>query len=157
MEPQFFSLELHEGNRLTRIFQLVFGIICIAVAIIWLIINFNSFKSNSALLITIVFLIGFGYYQINSGLGRANRFIEIDHDRIRLKKNSLLPVQELNAGNMEKIEIFPLNLIFFMRNNKTVILRFGTTFTDKIDTIKKEIMNFAKVNSIPVEINTEEF
>ena len=157
MEKQYFSLEISESNRLTKIFQLIFGIICIVVAVFWLIYNIKSIKTNGTLWITIIFLVGFSFYQINAGLGRGTRFIEIGQNRIRLKKNSLFPAQEIKAEEIEKIESFPLNLIFFVKQGKTVILRFGTTFTDKIEPIKNGIKNFASTNNISVEFKTEEF
>ncbi len=98
MEKNYFSLELHRSNKITRIFQLIFGIICIGVALIWLILNFSTLKSNVSLWITILFLVGFGYYQIISGLGKSEKFIEISESSIRIKKNILFPSQEIECG-----------------------------------------------------------
>jgi hypothetical protein len=87
METQYFSLELHRSNKLTKIFQLVFGIICAGVAVIWLILNLSTMKMTLGLAITVLFLLGFAYYQIVSGLGHAEKFIEVGGDKIRMKKN----------------------------------------------------------------------
>ena len=157
MESNYYPLDVNKSNKLTRIFQLIFGIICIMVAIIWLILNFNALKSSVTLWITIIFLIVFGYYQIISGLGKAEKFIEIGQDRIRLKRNSFLPPTVLKAGEIEKIEIFPLNIVFFMKQNRTTILRFGTTYTDNIEPVKDSILNFAAVNTLSIEEKIEEF
>ena len=157
MESNYYPLDVNKSNKLTRIFQLIFGIICIMVAIIWLILNFNALKSSVTLWITIIFLIVFGYYQIISGLGKAEKFIEIGQDRIRLKRNSFLPPTVLKADEIEKIEIFPLNIVFFMKQNRTTILRFGTTYTDNIEPVKDSILNFAAVNTLTIEEKIEEF
>jgi energy-coupling factor transporter transmembrane protein EcfT len=157
MEDKYFSLELNKANRFTRIFQLVFGIICSVIAVIWLILNLSTLKSNGSLWITIIFLFGFAFYQINSGIGRADKFIEIGQTVIKLKKNSLFPPQELRAADIDKTEIFPLNIIFFMKSGKTVILRFGTTFTDIIDPVKEAIDNYCNRNNLKLEIRIEEF
>jgi len=157
MESNYYPLDVNKSNKLTRIFQLIFGIICIMVAIIWLILNFNALKSSVTLWITIIFLIVFGYYQIISGLGKAEKFIEIGQDRIRLKRNSFLPPTVLKADEIEKIEIFPLNIVFFMKQNRTTILRFGTTYTDNIEPVKDSILNFAAVNTLSIEEKIEEF
>jgi len=156
MEKQYFSLEPVESNRLTRIFQLIFGIVCIVVAIFWLIYNIKSLKSDTTLWITIIFLVGFSIYQINAGLGKATRFIEIDQDKIRIKKNSLLPVKEIAASEIEKIEMFPLNLVFFIREGRRIYLRFGTSLADKIEPIRNELANFADSHKINTEIKSEE-
>jgi hypothetical protein len=91
-----------------------------------------------------------------AGLGRAIRFIEIGQDKIILKKNSLLPVREMRASKMKKIEVFPLNLIFYLHGGGKTILRFGTTYTDVIGPVKNEIEQFASDNNIYLEIKTEE-
>jgi hypothetical protein len=156
MEKSYFSLELHRSNKLTRIFQLAFGILCFAVALIWLVLNFSSMKSNVSLWITILFLAGFGYYQIIAGLGKSEKYIEITDSSIKFKKNLLFPAQELNADEIERIEVFPLNVAFFMKSGKTVFLRFGTTFTEVIEPVKNSIRNFGKRNNLNIEIRNEE-
>jgi hypothetical protein len=156
METNYYSLELNKSNRITRIFQLVFGITCAVVAVIWAILNINMLKSNGSLWITIVLLLGFAYYQINSGLGRAEKFIELSQSSIKLKNNSLFPVRVLNAPDIQKIEAFPLNLVFFLRSGKRLILRFGTTYTDIIEPVRKSLQTFCTGNNIMLEFKTEE-
>jgi energy-coupling factor transporter transmembrane protein EcfT len=156
MEKSYFSLELHKSNKLTRIFQLAFGIVCFGVALVWLIINFSTLKSNVSLWITILFLAGFGYYQFIAGLGKSEKFIEISESSIKLKRNILFPSQELKSSDIDKIEVFPLNVVFFLKSGKTLFLRFGTTYTDVIEPVKKSIENFCNKNNINQEIRNEE-
>ena len=156
METGYFSLEVNKSNKVTRIFQLVFGIVCAVVAVIWLIINFNSLTSDWSLVITIIFLLGFAYYQINSGLGRGEKFVEISQTRLKLKKNSLLPAQVINASDIERIEVFPLSIVITLRSGEKRILRFGTTFTDIIDPVKRGIGTFCSENNISLEFKNEE-
>lgn len=156
METKYFSLSSNENNRLVKVIQIVFGIVCLAVAIFWLIFNIRSLKADGTLWITIIFLSGFGLYEIWAGLGRTTRFIEIGHDKIWLKKNSILPVIEIAADLIKDIEIFPLNIIFYMRQGKKTILRFGISYTDNIEPIKNGIIQFASDNNISLEIKIEE-
>jgi len=156
MAGDYYSLEVYKSNKLTKVFQLVFGIICAVVALVWLISNISSLESNGTLVITIIFLLGFAYYQVNSGLGRGEKFIEISQNTVKLKKNSIFPSQELSASGIERIEIFPLNLIFFLRSGKTVFLRFGTTYTDIINPVRTGIKTFCERNNIPLEFKNEE-
>lgn len=156
MDKKYYSLEVHKTNRLTRVFQLVFGIVCILVALIWLIFNFSSVSSVWSLLVTIIFLLAFGYYQINSGLGKGEKFIEFHTDKIRLKKNSVLPSAVIKAYDIIKIEIYELSVAFFFKEKERSILRFGTTYTDNIIDIKEEIRVFAQNNNIPVEYKRDE-
>ena len=101
-----------------------------AVAVFWLIFNIRSIKADRTLWITIVFLSGFGFYQVWAGLGRAIRFIEIGADKIRLKKTILLSAVEFPVENIQKIEIFPFKLIFFLKSKKRFLLRFSTTYIE---------------------------
>lgn len=155
METKYFSLGTSENNRLVKIIQIVFGVVCIAVAIFWLIFNIRSLKADGTLWITIIFLSGFGFYQIWSGLGRTTLFIEIGADYIRLKKNPVLPSVKIRAGDIEKIELFPLNVIFFLKSRKRIMLRFGTTYYETNEKVKDEILGFAETNDIPLEIVEE--
>ncbi len=156
MGKEYFSLELHKSNRITRIFQLVFGILCIGVALVWLFLNFSSLESNLSLWATIVFLTGFGYYQVVAGLGRSEKFIEISESSLRIRRNMILPSRELRQGDIEKIEILPLNIIFYLKSGKTFFLRFGTIYTDTIEPVKKSIKAFCVSNKIDFKVITEE-
>jgi hypothetical protein len=156
MNKNYFSLEVNKSNRLTRVFQLILGITCIILAIGWLIINYKTLSSNYALWLTILFLLGFGYFQINTGLGRGEKFIETGGDILKLKINSVLPVKEIKAGEILKTQIFPLSVIFFLKSGKKVTLRFGTTYTGYIDPARKAIEDFCSENNIESEIMKEE-
>jgi hypothetical protein len=156
METKYFALGPSENNTALKIIRILFGMVCIAIAIFWIIFNMRSVKADRTLWITVLFLSGFGSYQVWAGLGRTLRFIQIGNDKIILKKNSLLPHREMPASGIKKIEFFPLNLIFYFHNRGKTILRFGTTFTGNIDPIKNELEEFAAINNIDIEIITEE-
>ena len=61
----------------------------------------------------------------------------------------------MSSGEIEKIELFPLNLIFFLKSKKRILLRFGTTYHEINEKIKDEILSFAESNKIPLEIIEE--
>jgi uncharacterized protein YlzI (FlbEa/FlbD family) len=156
MEDNYFSLEVNKNNKVIRIFQIVFGTICAALAVVWLIMNIDTLKSNNSLWVSIIFLLGFAWYQINSGLGKGDKFLQIGQTSLKFKKNSLLPVRELNASEIKKIEIFPLSMVIFLISGKKNIMRFGTTYTDVIEPIKKGIENFCTLNNLELEFRKEE-
>jgi hypothetical protein len=156
MEVKHFYLGAGENSRLTKIFRILFGVVCVVVAIFWLIFNINSVKSDGMLWITIVFLAGFGFYQIWSGLGLATRFIEIASTNILLKKNSVLPTELIEVSDLERVEIFPLNVIFYLKSSKKILLRFGTTYHEVNEKIQDEIIRFSELNNIPFEVIEEE-
>ena len=156
MEKRYFSLEIKENSRLVKIFQIVFGILCIGIAVYWIIFNINSGKKDSNLWITVVFLTGFGGYQVLSGLGKTARYIETEQDELVLKQNSILPGIKLKAIDIEKIEIFSLSLVFLLKNHRKIILRFGVTYPEVIDPAKEGIADFAEKNNIPLESKKDE-
>jgi uncharacterized membrane protein len=155
MEKKYFLLSSVENNRVIRIIQIVFGIVCLAVAIFWLIFNIRSLKTEGTLWITIIFLSVFGLYQVWSGLGKATRFIEISSDGIRLKKTIILPSVVMSVGDIQKIEIYPFNLIFFLKSKKRLILRFSATYQETNEKVKDELLVFGELNSINVEFVEE--
>jgi hypothetical protein len=155
MEKKYFLLEPKEESRIVRIFQAVFGIFCIIIAIFWLVFNIRSGKIEGSLWITVIFLAGFGAYQILAGLGKTNKYFETGPEKIVLKQNSFLPKIEIKAVDLEAIEIFPLSIIFRFRNKKKIIYRFGLSNTEIINPIKDEILEFSGLNSIPAEEKKE--
>jgi hypothetical protein len=155
MESKYFSLGTVEKSKTVKIIRVSFGFFCFAIGVYWLIYNISSLKGDGTIWITIIFLLGFGLYQIWAGFGRATIFIEIGSGRIRLKKNPVLPVINVAAAEIEKIEMFPLNLVLLMKSKKKIFLRFGTTYYETNEKIKDEIVNFADINNIPLEIVEE--
>lgn len=155
MDKKYFPLSSVENNRVVKIVQVAFGFVCIAVAVFWLIFNIRSMKTYGTLWITIIFLSGFGFYQIWAGIGRAIRFIEISSDTIRLKKTAVFPTVVISAGEIQKIEVFPFNLVFIFKTGGKNVLRFSSTYHETNEKIKEEIFRFTEINSISIE-NIEE-
>jgi uncharacterized protein YlzI (FlbEa/FlbD family) len=98
---------------------------------------------------------GFGSYQVWAGLGRAASFIEFGQSYIRLKKNAILAPSVMNATEIQRIEMFPLNLIIFLKSGKRIMLRFGTTYYETNEKVKDEMLLFAESNNVPLEIIQE--
>jgi hypothetical protein len=156
MEKTFFSLEIRDDNKLIKIFRIILGLLCCGIALFWVIYNFRSAKAYGKQWVTIAFLLSFGLFQIYSGFGLAVKFIELKVSNVRLKKNSLLPAVDLPADKIEKIELFPLKVHFFISQGKKILLRFGISDPDKIELIKASIVRFADSNNLTLEIKTEE-
>lgn len=155
MELNYFPLGNTEDNRLVKIIRIFFGIVCIGIAIFWLYFNYTSLKTDWKLWITIIFLSGFGLYQIWSGSGRATRFIIISPGNIRLKKDAIFPAIQIMPGEIERMEFFPLSVAFFLRTQKRILLRFGTINYETNEKIIDELMSFAKANEITFEVKEE--
>ena len=157
MDKNYFQLGNVEKNRLVNIIKIIFGIACLVVAIYWIVLRMNSTEKPGTIWITILFLAGFGFYEIWSGLGKANRYILIENDVIKVKKYIFLSEKEIKATEADKIESFPLKVIFHMKKDKNkVSLRFGTTYYEINEKIKDSLEEFAGRNNITFEIIKEE-
>ena len=155
MVKKYFELGNIEDSRLVKIFRVIFGVVCIIIAVFWAIYNGQSVGPDYKLWITVVFLSGFGFYQIWSGLGKASRFIEINSSVILIRKNAVLPPVKILAEDINKIEFFPLNTIFSLKTNKKIMLRFGTVNYETNEKIVDELISFAEINKILYEIMEE--
>lgn len=155
MDKKHFLLGTAEDSRIIKTIRIIFGLVCLLVSVYWINFNITTLKTDGTLWITIIFLVTFGLYQIWSGLGRAARFIEIGSESIRLKRNAVLPAVEMEISEIEKIEIYPLNIIFHLKSKKRILLRFGTTFHDQNEIIIDEIIELAELNQIPLEVIEE--
>jgi hypothetical protein len=156
MEMNHFPLGNSEDTRLVKIFRIILGVACIGIAVFWLNFNIETLQSDWTLWLTILFLTSFGLYQILSGLGRATRYISISSEKIILKKNAILSPVRLLPGEIEKIDIFPLSIVFYDKNSKKMILRLGTINVETNEKIVDEIIGFAETNSISYKIKEEE-
>jgi hypothetical protein len=103
-----------------------------------------------------LFLAGFGSYLIWAGLGYSYKFIEFSETKIRIKNNSFLPVMEIRAEEMERIEVFPLKVIIILKSSKKILTRFGVSDTEKVEKIKDEIMKFATDTGIRTDLKNED-
>jgi len=155
MEIKYFSLGQDDSNKLVKIFRIIFGLVCFAVAIFWISFNLKTIKSDGTVWITITFLFGFGFFQIWSGLGKATRFIEIGSGIIRLKKNAILPPVKIEVSEISSVDFYPLNVVFILKSGKKNLLRFGTTYYEINERIIDELLSFCESNKIPFEVIEE--
>lgn len=156
MEKQHFPLDPKDNPRFIRIVQIIFGILCIIIGLYWAIFHTDSLKTDPTLWITVVFLAGFGTYQIAAGFGKTSKFIDFEADKIILKHSSFLPEAEMKSSDIEKAEIYPLSICFFLKNKKKRILRFGLNNTGIINPVKDAVVQFAGLNGIDIEEKKEE-
>ena len=152
MTTNYFQLSNSNKNRFVNVLKLLFGIACIAVGVYWAIYN----EKNGSVWITVLFLLGFGFYEIWSGLGKADRYIEIDKTCIRLKKTVFLSAKNIDVSEIDKIKIFPLKIDFLLKKNTKIILRFGTTYVEVNEKIVDALIKFAEQNAIDLELQQEE-
>jgi hypothetical protein len=156
MVMKYYALGQTENSRAVRAIRIIFGVALIAIAVFWIIYNVKTLKADGSAWITIFFLFGFGFYQIWSGTGKAVRFIEFGKTHIRLKRTAFLPPVIIQASEIERVGLFSLNVIFYMKTRKKILIRFGTTYQDVNEKIVDEIITFAESCNIPLELKNED-
>jgi len=148
---EYFQLSSSDKNSFVNVLKIIFGVACIAIGIYWAVYS----EVIVSMWITILFLFGFGFYQIWSGLGKAERYIIIDKTFIRLKKTIFLSAKHIDASEIGKIEIFPLKTEFHLNEKTKIILRFGTTYVETNEKVVDALIKFAKQNAINLELQSE--
>ena len=152
MTTNYFQLSNSNKNRFVSILKILFGVACIAIGIYWAIYSGNV----GSTWITILFLFGFGFYEIWSGLGKADRYIEIGKTFIKFKKTIFLSAKYIEAFEIDKIKIFSLKIDFYLKKGTKIILRFGTTYIETNEKIVDALVKFAEHNAIDLELQPEE-
>jgi len=62
----------------------------------------------------------------------------------------------MDARETDKIQLYPLKIIFLLKSGKKVLLRLGTMYYETNETIKDEIAKYAEENKITTEVFQEE-
>jgi hypothetical protein len=154
MVKGYFPLGNTEDNKYVRAIKILFGLACILMALYWVYYNLKILKIAGTIWISIIFLTIFGLYQILSGLGRTFRYIIID-TTIKIKKNAFGRPVELSSSDINKIEIFPLSIVFMLNSGKKFLLRFGTVHYETNEKIVDELVKYADANNILFEMKEE--
>ena len=155
MKEQYFSLEPQKYSKFVRVLQILLGIACLIVSIIWVIINIRMHSVSMQTFAPIIFIVAFGIYEICAGLEKTSKYIDIKRDSITIKQYSIFPPKIVNAIDLTKIDIYPLSIIFVLKDEKKVKFRFGTSYHEMVEPVKEAIDDFAENISIPVEYFTE--
>ena len=156
MDKKEFSLDTNINNKFLRFSGIVFGTVCIVLAISWLVINLNKGLFSKESVYPIIFIILFGVYQLFYGLGKTQKYINIGNNTIQCKQHSILPLKIFYPADLKKIEIFPLSIYFYRKNSKKFIFRFGTINREIIEPIKSAIAEFSESNNIELVYGIEE-
>ncbi len=149
MKEKYFNLDPDNKTQLVKILQVIFGILCIAATLYYLFSGIISGSSKIALLTALFFLLFFGIYQIMSGLDKTKKYFRLTHNSISFKQHSVLPVKDIQADMIDKLELYPLSIKFFLKNGKKIKFRFGISYPEIIDPVKQEVIGFAEDLGIP--------
>lgn len=157
MQTQRFNLDLSENNSVSRILKSIFGIICIAVAIILSVMMQQSGESTLSTWVAVAFLFLFGVWLVLKVTGLTDRYVAISDGEIVLKDKFYTPAMVIRASDLEKTGFSQLKVSFFLSSGKVIALRLGTYYRDNSFKLMEAIEEFCNLNGIPATgINSNE-
>lgn len=145
-----YSLDNKETSPVVKVLQILFGVACLLVAGWWAVYMISS-EENNGYWIATLFMLGFGAFQIYSGLGYAAKYIVIDGNSLTVKKSALSRKTTLASNEIRKIEILPLSVNLVLATGQAITISFVMSIAGSIDSIKDAMIGFAEKNSIEFE------
>jgi hypothetical protein len=155
MSGQKFSLEIVERNKITRVAESVFGLLCITVAL-WFAMSLLDKPSTVSAWLAIAFLAFFGIWEIISGTGAVSRFIIIGSENIILKQKTYLPAVTFEPDALKEVKFKPLAIDFCLREGKVTTVRLGTYYREGSAEIMEAVEKFCLDKMIMTTGNKEE-
>ena len=156
MKEKYFDLDPNNKTQAVRLLQITFGIFCFIATFYYFINGIIQGALKTSLLTAILFLLLFGIYQIMSGLGKTKKYFRLSQNGITFKQHSVLPASDIQSDHIDKIELYPLSIKFFLKNRKKIKFRFGISYPEIIDPVKQEVIGFAEDHGIPwIEVPEE--
>jgi len=148
MESTKFSLEVIERNRITRVSESVFGILCLAGAS-WYAISLQG-PSSPGLSgwLAVIFLALFGIWEILSGAGLVSRYISIGTDQITLRHRVWKPPVALRPSDLAAVKFKTLKVDFCLNGGNVISIRLGTYYSERSAQIMEAVEAFCADNKI---------
>ncbi|MDF1559306.1 MAG: hypothetical protein P1P83_03785 [Bacteroidales bacterium] len=157
METRRFNLDLTDNDSVSRILKSIFGIICIAVALILSLMIYRSGESTWSTWIAVAFLFLFGVWLVLKVTGLTDRYVTISESEIILKDKFYSPALVIRASDLEKTGFSQLKISFFLSAGKVIALRLGTYYRDNSFKLMEAVEEFCNLNRITTTgINSNE-
>lgn len=156
MEVNKISLDMRDSTKLSRFFQLIFGLFCIVTSA-WFLVNL--IKTNTALgtnIIAVAFLFFFGVWLLLSAAGITGRYIIISDEKIVLKDKYIQGPRTFTPGNLKMVVFKPLSFELHESNGSKTLVTLGLYYRERSASILELIEAFCKTNSINIEGLTDE-
>ena len=150
MENRKFSLEVIERNKITRVSESVFGLLCLAGAS-WYAISLQG-PSSPGLSgwLAVIFLALFGIWEILSGAGLVSRYIWIGSDQITLRHRAWKPAVTIAPSDLTEVKFKPLAVDFLITGGNVISVRLGTYYSERSAQIMEAVEEFCVENRIKI-------
>lgn len=150
---KYISLDLRPEKLFVRVLMVIFGFMCLFTSGWWALFIIRNPDSQNGFWAATIFLVLFGLYQIYSGLGKAEKYITIDNDKLTIRQHSFLMAKEFSPLTLDHIEIRRMDILFILKNDSKYRLKLGLKYPDLGESIRDEITIFANENNLRIEYN----
>jgi hypothetical protein len=149
MDEKRYSIDLHENTKPGKVLKIVMGILCLTIAI-WFAYSIAGTRASvGTAWIAIVFLFLFSLWLIVTGLGYTDRYIIINENNIKLRKNILMPPVVFSPSSLSYVEFKPLRIDFAV-GEKKVSVRLGAYYPDQSSAIMQAVEEYCREKGIEV-------
>jgi len=149
MTENRYSIDLHEYTKTGRLLKAALGIICLAVAVWFLISIRGTAASVGTAWIATAFLLLFSVWLIGSGFGLTQRYITVGNGRIILKRDFYRPPVIFTSSSLKAVEFRPLLIIFFS-GEKKISLRMGAYYPERSGAVMEAVEGFCRDHNIEI-------
>ncbi len=143
-----FKLDPGENDRISRIFKVLFGVICIVAAIITAIVMSSSVNVTSGSIIALLFLLLFGIWLILGGMGYTERYVTIADEMITLKEKVYAPARRIKAAEIGEVAFGQMRITFVLTSGEKVILRLGTFYRESSFRLMDAVYDFCAQHGV---------
>ncbi len=151
MEEKKISLDIHENTKVSRLFQLLFGIVCLVIAVMLLINLIKTGNHSTTSIIVVAFLFLFGIWELLASAGITVRYIAVTKEKIILKDKYIVPARDIAVGEIKEVEFKPLSFTIYLTDGTDVRVRLGNYYSDRSIEVLETIEHFSRQNSIAVK------
>ncbi|HUW92092.1 MAG TPA: hypothetical protein VMV74_02925 [Bacteroidales bacterium] len=150
MENRKFSLEIKESNKITRVSEIVFGLLCLA-GTLWFAVSLQRQATPSfSSWLAIAFLALFGVWEILSGAGLVSKYITIGTHNIMIRHLFWKAPVSIAPSDLAEVRFKYLTVEFGLKAGKTISVRLGTYYSERSAEIMEAVENFCVENNVMI-------
>ncbi|MCU0460267.1 MAG: hypothetical protein MUE37_14405 [Bacteroidales bacterium] len=148
METLKFRLDPGDHDSVTRVLKAFFGLVCIAAAIVTVVIMSRAGQVTTGNAAATGFLLLFGAWLVLAGFGLTERYVIVSGDTITLKDRIHVPARILKAPDIREIAFSQLKMTFTLVSGEVLPLRLGAYYRENSLLLMEAVETFCELNGV---------